>query len=103
MVLIPYNFPLWLCMKQENFILSMLIPSPNGPRDAIDIYFQPLIEELNELWEIDVETYDALTKQNFMLHESLLWTINYFQAYRNLSGWSTKKTWQVRVATKTLP
>ncbi|WMV33821.1 hypothetical protein MTR67_027206 [Solanum verrucosum] len=51
-VLIPYNLPPWLCMKQENFIMSMLIPCPDGPGDAIDIYLQPLIEELKELWDI---------------------------------------------------
>ncbi|WMV40936.1 hypothetical protein MTR67_034321 [Solanum verrucosum] len=89
-VLIPYNLPPWLCMKQENFILSMLIPGPNGPGDAIDTYLQPLIEELKELWEVGIETFDASTKQNFKLHASLLWTINDFPAYGNLSGWSTK-------------
>ncbi|WMV07748.1 hypothetical protein MTR67_007374 [Solanum verrucosum] len=62
-VLIPYNLPPWLCMKQENFIMSMLIPGPDSPGDAIDTYLQPLVEELKELWNI---------------------------AYGNLSGWSTK-------------
>ncbi|XP_015169877.1 uncharacterized protein [Solanum tuberosum] len=89
-VLIPYNVPPWLCMKQENFILSMLIPGPKSPGDAIDVYFQPLIEELKELWETGVKTFDASSRQNFMLHASLLWTINDFPAYANLSGWSTK-------------
>ncbi|KAK6786968.1 hypothetical protein RDI58_015493 [Solanum bulbocastanum] len=37
-----------------------------------------------------IETFDASTKQNFKLHASLLWTINEFPAYGNLSGWSTK-------------
>ncbi|KAM3301415.1 hypothetical protein P3S67_015917 [Capsicum chacoense] len=65
MVLIPYNLPPWLCMKQENFILSMLIPCPSSVRDEIGTYFQPLLEELNELWEDVIETIDASTKQNF--------------------------------------
>ncbi|XP_060213001.1 uncharacterized protein LOC132640428 [Lycium barbarum] len=89
-VLIPYNLPPWLCMKQENFIMSMLIPGPDSPGDAIDIYLQPLIEELKELWEFGIETFDASTRQNFKLRASLLWTINDFPAYGNLSGWSTK-------------
>ncbi|XP_015168561.1 uncharacterized protein [Solanum tuberosum] len=58
-VLIIYNLPSWLCIKQENFILSMLIPGPNGPGDAIDTYIQPLIKELKELWEVGIETFDA--------------------------------------------
>ncbi|KAL4367573.1 hypothetical protein GQ457_05G029620 [Hibiscus cannabinus] len=34
-------------------------------------------------------TYDLSTKQNFLLHAALLWTINDFPAYGMLSGWST--------------
>ena len=77
-------------MKQANFILSLIIPGLEGPGDAIDIYLQPLIEELKELWEIGVHTYDASKRQNFKLHAALLWTINDFPAYGMLSGWSTK-------------
>uniref|UniRef100_M1BA48 Transposon protein, CACTA, En/Spm sub-class n=1 Tax=Solanum tuberosum TaxID=4113 RepID=M1BA48_SOLTU len=55
-VLIPYNVPPWLCMKQENFILSMLILCPESPGDAIDVYLQSLIEELKKLWETGVKT-----------------------------------------------
>ncbi|WMV33796.1 hypothetical protein MTR67_027181 [Solanum verrucosum] len=58
--------------------------------DAIDVSLQPLIEELNELWESGVETFDASTRKNFTLHASLLWTINDFPEYANLFGWSTK-------------
>ncbi|XP_073045933.1 uncharacterized protein [Primulina eburnea] len=51
-ILIPYNLPPWMCMKESNFILSSLIPGPEGPGDAIDVYLQPLIEELKEfIWE----------------------------------------------------
>ncbi|WMV23690.1 hypothetical protein MTR67_017075 [Solanum verrucosum] len=89
-VLIPYNLPPWLCMKQENFVFSMLILGPGSPGDAIDVYLQPLIDELNELWKTGVVTFDASIKQNFTLHAALLWTINDFPAYANLSGWSTK-------------
>ncbi|KAG8481745.1 hypothetical protein CXB51_026629 [Gossypium anomalum] len=49
----------------------------------------PLIEELKQLWS-GVETYDVLRKENFNLRAALLWTINDFPAYANLSGWSTK-------------
>ena len=41
-------------------ILLMLIPGPDSLGDAIDIYSQPLIEELKELWEISVETLHQL-------------------------------------------
>ncbi|GMI63804.1 hypothetical protein HRI_000049700 [Hibiscus trionum] len=76
-------------MKQSSFILSMIIPCEKGPGNDIDIYMQPLIEELKQLW-VGVETYDVLKKENFNLRAALLWTINDFPAYANLSGWSTK-------------
>jgi len=77
-------------MKQSNLILSMIIPSPNGPGNAIDIYLQPLNEQLEELWEVGVETYNVASNSHFKLCATLLWTINDFLAYGMLSGWSNK-------------
>jgi hypothetical protein len=70
--------------------MSMLIPGAKSPRMNIDVYLQPLIDELKELWENGVETWDAKAKKNFTLHAVLLWTINDFPAYAMVSGWSTK-------------
>ncbi|KAJ0569814.1 hypothetical protein HanHA300_Chr05g0170861 [Helianthus annuus] len=90
-VLMPYNLPPWMCMKQPYFFLSLLIPGPSAPGNNIDVYMEPLVAELQELWDINgVETYDASTKSNFKMRASLLWTISDFPAYANLSGWSTK-------------
>ncbi|XP_073109657.1 uncharacterized protein [Elaeis guineensis] len=89
-VLIPYNLPPWQCMKDPYFMMTLLILGPQCPENDIDVYLQPLIEELKELWDIGVETYDAHTRQNFNLHAAVLWTINDFSAYGNLSGWMTK-------------
>ncbi|XP_031273920.1 uncharacterized protein LOC116132409 [Pistacia vera] len=49
-----------------------------------------IVNELQELWHYGVETFDASKKENFCMHAALLWTINDFPAYSNLSGWSTK-------------
>ncbi|RDX74269.1 hypothetical protein CR513_46007, partial [Mucuna pruriens] len=57
-MLIPYNRPPWECMKQTSFILSMIIPN---------VYLQPLIKELNELWTDGVETYDSSLKELFRI------------------------------------
>lgn len=46
-------------------ILSILIPGPYSFSDAIDIYLQPLIKELEELWEVGVETYDVSSSSYF--------------------------------------
>jgi hypothetical protein len=89
-IIIPYNLPPWLCMKQPYWMMSMLVPGPKSPGNNIDVYFRPLIDELKELWTDGVETWDAKLKKNFTLHALLLWTINDFPAYAMLSGWSTK-------------
>ncbi|XP_016164774.1 uncharacterized protein LOC107607320 [Arachis ipaensis] len=77
-------------MKPDYFMLSLLIPGPQSPGNDIDVYLQPLIEELKELWESGVETYDSKENKTFNMRACLLWTINDFPAYAMLSGWSTK-------------
>jgi hypothetical protein len=89
-VLVPYNLSPWMCMKQPYFIMSMLISGPKSPGNDIDVYLQPLVEELKDLWEVGIETYDASLKHNFQLHAAVLWTINDFPAYAMMFGWSTK-------------
>ncbi|XP_027922753.1 uncharacterized protein LOC114180648 [Vigna unguiculata] len=65
-VLIPYNLPPWMCMKQSSFILSMIIPGKRAPGNDIDVYLRPLIEELKELWNTGVETFDSHKKKCFI-------------------------------------
>ena len=64
-VLIPYNLPPWRCMKAPNFLLTLLIPGLRSPGNDINVYLQRLIEELKELWETGVRTYDVLTSTTF--------------------------------------
>ncbi|XP_004295827.1 PREDICTED: uncharacterized protein LOC101302054 [Fragaria vesca subsp. vesca] len=89
-ILVPYNLPPLMCMKQPFIFLSVLIDGPKAPGDKIDVYLQPLIEELKELFEDGVATFDSFSNEMFQMRAGLLWTINDFPAYDNLSGWSTK-------------
>ena len=89
-ILIPYNLPPWLCLKQSYWMLSMMIPGARSPGVSIDVYLQPLIDELKVLWEEGVKAWDAKERKDFDLHAILLWTINDFPTYAMLSGWSTK-------------
>ena len=85
-VVVQYNLPPWMCTKQPKFIMSLLLPRPEAPGNNIDVYLQPLIKELKELWEFGVETFDVSRKESFILRASLLWTISDFPAYAKLSG-----------------
>ncbi|CAO2825429.1 unnamed protein product [Amaranthus hypochondriacus] len=88
-ILTPYNLPPWMCMKAPYMFLTVIAPGSNNPKQNIDIYLQPLIEELKMLWTNGIVTYDVSTRQNFCLRAALMWTISDFSAYSMLSGWST--------------
>ena len=82
----PYNLPPEMCMTSPYIFLNCVIPGPRNPKVLIDVYFQPLIDELKQLWVQGVETFDVSLKQNFNLRAALMWTINDFPAYGMLSG-----------------
>lgn len=89
-ILVIYNLPPNVCMSHENLMLTLLIPGPKQPGNDIDIYLEPLVDDLKELWNNGVEVYDASTKSMFNLKAILMWTINDFPAYGNLAGCTTK-------------
>ncbi|XP_042415312.1 uncharacterized protein LOC122004501 [Zingiber officinale] len=89
-ILVNYNLPPLMCMAKENLMLTLLILGPKQPGNDIDVYLEPLVEDLKELWDIGVETYDAFSKSMFNMKAILMWTINDFPAYGNLAGCATK-------------
>jgi hypothetical protein len=85
----PYNLPPGMCMTEPYIFLTLLIPGPRNPKARIDVFMQPLIDDLKLLWATGVETYDVSKKNNFKMKAALMWTIGDFPAYGMLSGWST--------------
>lgn len=88
-VLIPYNRSPWECMKQTSMILSMIIPGKLAPGNNIDVYLQPLIKELNQMWYDGVRTLDSSKNEMFTLKAAVMWTISDFPGLGTLSGWNT--------------
>ncbi|XP_019260867.1 PREDICTED: uncharacterized protein LOC109238842 [Nicotiana attenuata] len=87
----PQNVRLGLSSDGFNPFQTMSIShSPSSPGNDIDVYLRPLIEELKELWETGIDTFDAETNQTFRMRAALLWTVSDFPALAMLSGWSTK-------------
>ncbi|XP_063941378.1 uncharacterized protein LOC135149567 [Daucus carota subsp. sativus] len=80
-----YNLPPWLCMKTKYIMLCLLISGPKEPGNDIDVFLQPLIEDLQNLWT-GKQVYDAYKREYFLLRGILLWTISDNPAYGNLSG-----------------
>jgi len=48
-LLVIYNLPPWLCMKQKYMMLSMMISATRQPGNDIDVYLGPLIKDLTKL------------------------------------------------------
>ncbi|KAL0368051.1 UNVERIFIED_CONTAM: hypothetical protein Scaly_1024000 [Sesamum calycinum] len=70
--------------------LKMVIPSPSNSKRLINLYLEPLIEELLQLWHVGVRMYDHATVRAFMIRAALMWTVNDLPAYRMASRWSTR-------------
>ncbi|GJX33692.1 putative reverse transcriptase domain-containing protein [Tanacetum coccineum] len=79
-----YNLPPWLCMKRKFIMLSVLISG--YPGNDIDVFLEPLVDDLHTLFETGVDTYDVSTKDNFNLCAVVLWTINDYPALGTLCG-----------------
>ena len=88
--LVMYNLPPWLVMRRKFLMLTLMISGPKQPGHDIDVYLAPLIDDLKDLYENGVEAYDGFKKEVFNLKAVLLWTVNDFPAYGNLSGLCTK-------------
>ncbi|XP_075480648.1 uncharacterized protein LOC142521314 [Primulina tabacum] len=88
-MLVTYNMPPNMCMKRKFIMLTMLISGPKQPGNDIDVYLDVLVEDLQRLWDGVDGVYDAYRRQFFTLKAILLWTINDFPAYGNLSGCNT--------------
>ena len=86
-----YNLPPWLCMKRKFIMMPILISGPKQPRNDIDVYLRPLVEEPLLLWHKEgVQMWDEYKQEDFNLRALLFVTINDCPALNNLSGQSNK-------------
>jgi hypothetical protein len=69
--------------------MALLIPGPESPGKDFDVFLEPLVEDLTELWK-GVHAYDANTRKMFDLHIAVLWCIHDYPALSTLSGRTTK-------------
>jgi hypothetical protein len=92
-LLLIYNLPPFLVTKRFFITLSILISGKESPTsENIDVFLQPLVEELQELWiGIDAQDFSKPHGQRwFKMCGLLLWTISDFPAYGLISGLCTK-------------
>ena len=93
-LLLNYNIPPWLTIKKFFTMLSLLIPGPEAvTADHFDVFIEPLLEELRELWTHGILCNDAARwrgEATFTLRAILLWCIHDFPAYAMMAGTSNK-------------
>ncbi|XP_021775493.1 uncharacterized protein LOC110739334 [Chenopodium quinoa] len=71
-------------------MLSLLITGPRQPGHDIDVFLEPLVDDLRKMWDEGVFVYDAHKNEMFLMRAALMWTINDFPAYGNLSTYKNK-------------
>jgi hypothetical protein len=76
-------------MEESNFMMALLILGPKSPGKDIDVFLEPLVENLLKLWT-GVDTHDAITGKSFKLHAVVLWCIHDYPVLSTLSGRTTK-------------
>ena len=88
-IVVPCNLPPWACMEESNFLMTLLIPGPSAPSKDFDVFLDPLVEDLLQLWK-GVRTYDALAGKMFNLRAVVLWCIHDYPALGTISGRTTR-------------
>lgn len=66
-LLTVYNLPPWLYKKQPYVFMSLLILGTRRLRNDIDVFLEPFIDELKDLWDNGATTYDAFKQEIFLM------------------------------------
>jgi hypothetical protein len=85
-ILTIYNLPPWLMQKRKYLLLTILISGPTQPGVDMDVFLEPLMEDMKILWETGVQILDEYRKESFTLRAIIFVTINDYPALFTLSG-----------------
>jgi hypothetical protein len=87
-VVINNNIPPWLSMKNEHLMLALIVPGRRQVKN-MDVYLQPLVDELKELWE-GIHVYDVsrpiTTERSFTLYGICSYTTHDYPGLGVFSG-----------------
>jgi hypothetical protein len=86
-----YNLPPWLCMKWSYIQMPLLMQGPRQPRNDIDVFLEPVIDEQVEMWQTGVnDVWDEYKKEHVKIKAVLIATITDLPGRCCLSGEKTK-------------
>jgi hypothetical protein len=66
-ILMMYNIPTWLCHKRKFLMLSIFIQGPKQADIDIDVFLEPLMEDMSKLWNEGVRIWDQCQQEYFTL------------------------------------
>ena len=89
-LVIPYSMPPNVCTKESNYMMALLIPGPKSPGKDFDLFMEPLVEELQQLWR-GVLTRDLYISPSadFFLRVVIIRCIHDYRALGTMSGRTT--------------
>jgi hypothetical protein len=76
----------WLHQKRKYLLLSILIQGPKHPSIDIDVFLEPLMQEMETLSKEGINIVDGSIRQPFNLSAIIFITIHDYQALCVLSG-----------------
>jgi hypothetical protein len=85
-ILTIYNLPPHLCQKRMYLLLTYLISGPRQPGNDIDVFLEPLMEDMNITWEDGVDMIDVSLKEKFTLKSIIFVTITDYPGLFSISG-----------------
>jgi protein tyrosine phosphatase len=57
-ILAMYNLSTWFCHEKKYLMLSILIQGPKQAGIDIDVFLEPLMEDMEKLWNEGVRMWD---------------------------------------------
>ena len=87
-VVINNNIPPWLSVKNEHLMLALIVPGRRQVKN-MDVYLQPLVDELKELWD-GINVYDVsrpiAAERSFTLYGICAYTTHDYPGLGVFSG-----------------
>jgi hypothetical protein len=87
-----YNLPTYLCQKRKYLLLTILISGPKQSGIDIDVFLEPLMQEMERLWRYGEPMYDAFQWEDFICKAIIFVTTNDYPTLFALPGQFKGKT-----------
>ena len=78
--------PNMVVLEEKVLLLTILISGPKQPGIDIDVFLEPLMQEMERLWRHGELMYDAFRKEDFICRAIIFVTTNDYPMLFTLSG-----------------